>query len=64
MAEKPSEIGEKALIAIKQMKNAVVEFKVPKVPMTKKGQMKILTEEQYVEVSNTFHHFHAFYVVR
>lgn len=53
MAEKPSEIGEKALIAIKQMENAVVEFKVPKVPMTKKGQMKILTEEQYVEVSNT-----------
>lgn len=43
-------LGERALEAIKKMDNAVVEFKMPKVP-TKKGQMKILTEEQYVEVN-------------
>lgn len=49
MTEKP---GEKALIAIKQMNNSVVEFKVPKTPRTKKGQMKILTEEHYIEVIN------------
>lgn len=45
-------LGEKALEAMKQMDNAVVEFKLPKVPKTKKGQMKILTEEQYIEVSH------------
>lgn len=47
MTEKP---GERALEAMKKMENAIVEFKMPKVPMTKKGKMKILTEEQYVEV--------------
>lgn len=45
-------LGEKALEAMKQMDNAVVEFKLPKVPKAKKGQMKILTEEQYIEVSH------------
>lgn len=44
-------LGERALQAMKQMNNAVVEFKVPKAPKAKKGQMKILTEEQYIEVS-------------
>lgn len=44
-------LGEKALEAIKKMNNAIVEFKVPKAPKAKKGQMKILTEEQYIEVS-------------
>lgn len=43
-------LGERALEAMKQMDNAVVEFKIPSAPRTKKGQMKILTEEQYVEV--------------
>lgn len=47
MTEKP---GERALEAMKKMDNTIVEFKKPKVPTTKKGQMKILTEEQYVEV--------------
>lgn len=47
MTEKP---GERALEAMKKLDNAVVEFKMPKVPKTKRGQMKILTEEQYVEV--------------
>ncbi|XP_031638293.1 splicing factor ESS-2 homolog [Contarinia nasturtii] len=42
-------LGERALEAIKKMDNAVVEFKMPKVPRTKRGQMKILTEEQYIE---------------
>ncbi|XP_055301973.1 splicing factor ESS-2 homolog [Sitodiplosis mosellana] len=46
MTDKP---GERALEAIKKMDNAIVEFKMPKLPRTKKGQMKILTEEQYVE---------------
>lgn len=45
-------LGEKALEAMKQMDNAVVAFKLPKVPKAKKGQMKILTEEQYIEVSH------------
>lgn len=52
MTEKP---GEKALMAMKQMSNTVVEFKVPRVPSSRKGQMKILTEEQYIEVSVPFH---------
>lgn len=43
-------LGGKALEAMKQMDNAVVEFKIPKAPKTKKGNMKILTEEQYIEV--------------
>lgn len=47
--------GERALEAIKKMDNAVVEFKMPKLPRTKKGHMKILTEEQYVEVE--YYHF-------
>lgn len=45
--EKP---GERALIAMKQMDNAIVEFKKPTLPRTKKGNMKILTEEKYIEV--------------
>lgn len=44
--------GEAALIAIKEMTNSLVEFKVPRTPRTKKGQMKILTEEHYIEVIN------------
>ena len=46
-------LGERALQAMKEMNTAIVEFKVPMVPKTKKGQMKILTEEQYIEVSDT-----------
>lgn len=53
MMEKP---GERALEAMKKMNNAVVEFKMPKVPK-KIGQMKILTEEQYIEVKTV--HFHC-----
>lgn len=51
--EKP---GERALEAMKQMGNAVVQFKMPQVPKTKKGQMKILTEEQYIEVKAVLFH--------
>lgn len=47
--------GERALEAIKKMENAVVEFKMPELPRTKKGHMKILTEEQYVEVSKSIY---------
>lgn len=53
MSEKPDEIikpGEKALEAMKKMSNEVVAFKIPQLPRTKKNQMKILTEEKYVEV--------------
>lgn len=57
MTEKP---GEKALMAMKQMSNAVVEFKVPRLPNIRKGQMKILTEEQYIEVSVPFPYFTPF----
>lgn len=52
MANKP---GERALVAMKNMDKAIVPFKVPRVPVTKKFQMKILTEEQYVEVSFIIH---------
>lgn len=55
MMEKP---GERALEAIKKMDNAIVEFKMPKVPTAKKGQMKILTEEHYVEVKYSHLTFH------
>lgn len=44
-------LGERALQAMKEMNTAVVEFKVPMAPTTRKGQMKILTEEQYIEVN-------------
>lgn len=44
--------GEKALEAMKNLDNAVVIFKKPQIPRTKQGKMKILTEEQYVEVNN------------
>lgn len=47
MSEKP---GEKALEAMKKMSNEVVAFKIPQLPKTKKNQMKILTEEKYIEV--------------
>lgn len=47
MSEKP---GEKALEAMKKMSNEVVAFKIPQLPRTKKNQMKILTEEKYIEV--------------
>lgn len=54
-------LGERALQAMKEMNTSVVEFKVPSAPKTKKGQMKILTEERYIEVSdeadNTFRYF-------
>lgn len=52
-------LGERALMAMKQMSNAVVEFKKPTIPKTKKGQMKILTEERYIEVRfmNTYSKF-------
>lgn len=51
-------LGERALQAMKEMNTAVVEFKVPKAPRLKKGQMKILTEERYIEVSdNNFYFF-------
>lgn len=49
MADK---IGEGALVAIKKQNTAVVQFKVPDIPKTRKFQKKILTEEQYVEVRN------------
>lgn len=45
-------LGERALQAMKEMNTSVVEFKVPSAPRTKKGQMKILTEERYIEVSD------------
>lgn len=48
MTNKP---GERAIIAMKNMDKAIVPFKVPRVPDARKFQMKILTEEQYVEVS-------------
>lgn len=50
-------LGEKALEAMKKMDNAVVEFKIPKAPKTKKGNMKILTEEQYIEVMHCIRYF-------
>lgn len=46
-------LGERALVAMKEMNNAVVLFKKPTIPRTKKGQMKILTEEQYIEVRHS-----------
>lgn len=48
---------------MKQMDNAIVEFKKPSIPRTRKGQMKILTEEQYIEVSETptFDHLCRFF---
>lgn len=45
--------GEKALEAMKKLDNSVVVFKKPQLPKAIR-QMKILTEEQYVEVSNHF----------
>lgn len=45
-------LGERALQAMKEMNTSVVEFKVPSAPKMKKGQMKILTEERYIEVSD------------
>lgn len=48
MSTKP---GEKALEAIKKLNSEVSLFKVPKAPQCiKKNKMKILTEEQYIEV--------------
>lgn len=48
MSSKP---GEKALEAIKKLNAEVSLFKVPKAPqLTKKSKMKILTEEQYIQV--------------
>lgn len=51
MANKP---GEMALVAMKKLDKAIVPFKVPAAPAPKKFQMKILTEEQYIEVSAQF----------
>lgn len=48
-------LGERALQAMKEMNTSVVEFKVPRIPQTKKGQMKILSEEQYIEVNSLVH---------
>lgn len=45
-------LGEGALQAMKEMDKAVVQFKVPMQPKMKKSQMKILSEEQYIEVSD------------
>lgn len=45
--EKP---GEKALEAMKNLTNAVSIFKVPKLPEQRKRKMKILNEDQYIEV--------------
>lgn len=55
-------MGEKALQAMKEMNTAVVEFKVPMAPKFKRGHMKILTEEHYIEACiNTFSkHFSIF----
>lgn len=48
MSSKP---GEKALEAIKKLNAEVSLFKVPRAPqLTKKTKMKILTEEQYIQV--------------
>lgn len=47
MGTKP---GEKALEALKKLNTEVSLFKVPRVPQTKKPRMKLLTEEQYIEV--------------
>lgn len=48
MSSKP---GEKALEAIKKLNAEVSLFKVPRAPqLTKKLKMKILTEEQYIQV--------------
>lgn len=52
MGTKP---GEKALEALKKLNSEVSLFKVPKVPQTRKPRMKLLTEEQYIEVSTTLH---------
>lgn len=48
MAEKT---GERALEAMKQLNSEVSVFKLPRVPRVvhKKNQMKILSEEKYVE---------------
>lgn len=42
--------GEMALEAIKKQNKEVVAFKIPNAPKIRKNQMKILTEEQYIEV--------------
>lgn len=47
----PSTPGEKALLAMKKLTNSVSIFKVPKAPEKRKRQMKILPEDQYIEVS-------------
>lgn len=58
-------LGERALQAMKEMNTSVVEFKVPSAPKTKKGQMKILTEERYIEVSDKSfcNHFFTFFFI-
>lgn len=50
MSGKP---GEMALVAMKKLDQAVVPFKIPNAPAPKKFQMKILTEEQYIEVGSS-----------
>lgn len=55
-------LGEGALQAMKEMDKAVVQFKVPMQPKMKKSQMKILSEEQYIEVSDQ-EHFDSCYLV-
>lgn len=47
MCSKP---GEKALEALKKLNSEVSLFKVPKAPLAKKPKMKLLTEEEYIEV--------------
>lgn len=49
--------GAKALIAMKELDNSVVLFKKPTIPRTKKGQMRILTEEQYIEARHSLSFF-------
>lgn len=55
-------LGEKALQAMKEMNTAVVEFKMPTVPKSKKGHMKILSEEQYIEVCVPLKIYREFYL--
>lgn len=51
MANKP---GEMALKAMKESNNKLVQFKTPNIPQKRKSKMKILNEEQYIEVRNFY----------
>lgn len=57
MNKKP---GEKALDAIKKLNNSVTLFKIPKIPQKKTDKVKILTEEQYVDVSYLLNKFYNY----